>query len=345
MTFPARLLDDIRSRISLVELIGQDVALRRVGREYEALCPFHSEKSASFTVVDAKGFYWCFGCGANGDAFQYLVARGRSFPEAVVELAGRVGIEVDGRMPDRPLAPIVNRLSPEDAAAEGADAIERARETWARAVAGKGTLVETYLRDGRGLDLDLIGGVPPALRFIDRLEYWHDRRVVWCGPAMVAPLVLPDRSLVGIHRTWLRSDGSGKLDLVVGGKRLKAKKMAGRGESLGAVIPLAPRARRMQGGEGIETTLSGWCAVPQLPAVCLGSLGNFSGDAEGRGAAWWWPELRDFTWLEDADGKRPDDMARRVDRGLRRLVRAGILARRAKPPAGMDMNDLYRQGA
>ncbi|WP_309418899.1 hypothetical protein [Telmatospirillum sp.] len=101
----------------------------------------------------------------------------------------------------------------------------------------------------------------------------------------------------------------------------------------------------MQGGEGIETTLSGFCAVPDLPAVALGSLGNFSGDSKGNGAAWWWPGLHDFTWLEDADGKKPTEMAQQVDRGLRRLIAAGIVARRATPPQGLDMNDLYRREA
>jgi DNA primase len=344
--FPDSLLDDIRARVSLVTLIGRDIRLTRQGREHAGLCPFHSERSPSFTVSEEKGFFHCFGCGAHGDAFGYLTMRGRSFIEAVTELADMAGVAVEGRRPSAPLAPMVTRLSPEDVEAEQAEDIDKARALWASTVEGRGSIVEVYLRDGRGLDLDAIGGVPACLRLAGRLDYWArakgggELRVVWSGPAMVAPLVTPDRRIIGVHRTWLLPDGSDRLRQAEG-MALKGKKMLG--THSGAVIPLAGRAARMQGGEGIETSLSGWCAVPGLPAVCLGSLGNFSGRKDGSGGWSPWPGLADFTWLEDADGKDPADMRGKVERGMRRLVAAGVTARRAMPPQGMDMNDLYRR--
>ncbi len=93
MRFSPSFLDELRSRISLVDLIGRKVALKRAGREWKGLCPFHKEKTPSFHVVEDKGFYHCFGCGAHGDAIRWLEeTENLSFAEAVRELAGRAGL-------------------------------------------------------------------------------------------------------------------------------------------------------------------------------------------------------------------------------------------------------------
>ena len=76
-------------------MIAPSVKLIKAGREYKACCPFHSEKTPSFTVNDEKGFYHCFGCGAHGDAIRFLTdQRGLPFMDAVKELAGKAGMEV-----------------------------------------------------------------------------------------------------------------------------------------------------------------------------------------------------------------------------------------------------------
>ena len=73
-------------------LIAPSVKLIKAGREFKACCPFHSEKTPSFTVNDEKGFYHCFGCGAHGDAIRFLTdARGLPFMDAVKELAAKAG--------------------------------------------------------------------------------------------------------------------------------------------------------------------------------------------------------------------------------------------------------------
>jgi DNA primase len=88
-------LDELRARTSLSALVGRSVKLQRAGREWKACCPFHKEKTPSFTLSDEKGFYHCFGCGAHGDAISWLTdARGLPFMEAVKELADAAGIEV-----------------------------------------------------------------------------------------------------------------------------------------------------------------------------------------------------------------------------------------------------------
>src|SRR6185312_2778731 len=95
MAFPPRFLDELRARASLAEIIGRRVKLTRRGREFIGLCPFHNEKTPSFSVVEDKGFYHCFGCGAHGDAISYVMqSEGQAFLEAVEDLARRVGLEV-----------------------------------------------------------------------------------------------------------------------------------------------------------------------------------------------------------------------------------------------------------
>jgi DNA primase len=101
MAFPPRFLDEIRSRLSIAEVVGRKVRLIRKGREHSGLCPFHNEKTPSFTVSDEKGFYHCFGCGAHGDVIGFAMrANSLSFPEAVERLAAEAGLEVPKATPE-----------------------------------------------------------------------------------------------------------------------------------------------------------------------------------------------------------------------------------------------------
>ena len=95
MTLSPAWLDELRARTVLSAVIAPTVKLIRAGREWKACCPFHNEKTPSFTVNDDKGFYHCFGCGAHGDAIRYLTdQRGMPFMDAVKELAAKAGMEV-----------------------------------------------------------------------------------------------------------------------------------------------------------------------------------------------------------------------------------------------------------
>jgi DNA primase len=92
---PDAFIDDLLARTDIVELIGSRVPLKRQGREYSARCPFHDERSPSFTVSPTKQFYHCFGCGAHGTAISFLMNYDRlEFLDAVDELAKRVGMEI-----------------------------------------------------------------------------------------------------------------------------------------------------------------------------------------------------------------------------------------------------------
>lgn len=93
MAYPNDFLDELRARTSLEAVISRKVKLTKKGREHSGLCPFHNEKTPSFTVVEEKGFYHCFGCGAHGDIIRFVMDdEGLPFHEAVQKLAADVGL-------------------------------------------------------------------------------------------------------------------------------------------------------------------------------------------------------------------------------------------------------------
>jgi DNA primase catalytic core len=93
MKIPQSFIEDLKSRFRLSEVIGARIPVRRAGREYMALCPFHKEKSPSFTINDEKGFYHCFGCGVHGDVIGFIKEyESVGYVEAIQQLAGQVGM-------------------------------------------------------------------------------------------------------------------------------------------------------------------------------------------------------------------------------------------------------------
>lgn len=95
MAFPPHFLDELRERISISSIVGKKVKLTKKGREYLGLCPFHHEKTPSFTLNDEKGFYHCFGCGAHGDIIRFLTdCEKMPFTDAVEHLAHMAGLSL-----------------------------------------------------------------------------------------------------------------------------------------------------------------------------------------------------------------------------------------------------------
>src|SRR5207253_10613799 len=93
MQYSQTLLDDIRAAVDIVDLVSRFVNLRKAGSHWKGLCPFHAEKTPSFTVNPQKGIFHCFGCGVGGDAFGFVMRHDRlSFPESVRALANSTGI-------------------------------------------------------------------------------------------------------------------------------------------------------------------------------------------------------------------------------------------------------------
>ncbi|NQY04304.1 MAG: DNA primase [Halieaceae bacterium] len=99
---PQKFLDDLLDRVDIVEVVDRRVKLKKAGKNYSACCPFHDEKTPSFTVNGDKQFYYCFGCGAGGNALGFVMDyENVDFPQAVETLANSVGMDVP-REPSRP---------------------------------------------------------------------------------------------------------------------------------------------------------------------------------------------------------------------------------------------------
>ena len=194
MAFPPRFLDELRARVSLAEVVGRHMRLVKRGREYIGLCPFHNEKTPSFSVVEDKGFYHCFGCGAHGDVIGFAMQRQNlSFPEAVEELARQAGLDVP--KPSREEREKFER----EATLQGA--VEAACAFFEEALhAPPGREARLYL-ERRGLDLDTLR------RF--RLGYAPDGR-----DALKRALAknFPEPLLVEAGLVHRRDDGGDSFD-------------------------------------------------------------------------------------------------------------------------------------
>src|SRR5712692_6847750 len=98
---PDETLQAIRERVNIVEVVSGYVTLRKAGRNHVGLCPFHSEKTPSFTVNEERGLFHCFGCGAGGTVFTFLMRADHiEFPDAVEILARRAGVALPARGED-----------------------------------------------------------------------------------------------------------------------------------------------------------------------------------------------------------------------------------------------------
>lgn len=101
MSLPPHFLDELRDRVTVSSVIGRKYKLERKGREFLSICPFHNDSKPSLSIVDDKGFYHCFACGAHGDVFKFLMENdGLNFMEAVEQVAVLAGLEVPKESPE-----------------------------------------------------------------------------------------------------------------------------------------------------------------------------------------------------------------------------------------------------
>lgn len=143
---PDAFIDELLARTDIVEVVGGRVPLKRQGKEYSARCPFHDERSASFTVSPTKQFYHCFGCGAHGTAISFLMNYDRlEFLDAVDELAKRAGMEIPRETQQR-------TPQQQDDSRELYSALEAATKFFQRQLEGSDR-ARDYL-DGRGVDAE-----------------------------------------------------------------------------------------------------------------------------------------------------------------------------------------------
>jgi DNA primase len=144
-TYPATTLDEIRTGIDIVDLVGRFVNLKKAGVNWKGLCPFHAEKTPSFMVNPKKGIFHCFGCGVGGDAFGFLMRQDKlTFPEAVRALAKQAGVA----LPEE-------RAPGDSGREELVRAMELARHFYADALTKAGGARARAYLEGRGLDPEI----------------------------------------------------------------------------------------------------------------------------------------------------------------------------------------------
>ncbi len=266
---PEPLLDAIRARVPLLDLVQQQVRMKRTGASWQGLCPFHGERRPSFNVRPATATFHCFGCGAHGDVFAWVMrTESRPFPEAAAVLAAQAGMEGElaeaGRMagwaqPQRP-AP----AAPRPQANDDAERTRWAQQRWQAAGAiAEGSPQALYLA-GRGL-----WPLPAAARLVLRAALGrHADTGEAQHPIMLARVDAGDGTLCAVHRTYLEPDGAGgwrKLGVT------RAKMLLG--PMRDGAIRLAPVAGHLALAEGIETALAAQLLLG-LPAWACVSAGG-----------------------------------------------------------------------
>lgn len=183
--------DAIRRDNPLPEVVAKVVPLKAVGKEWMGCCPFHSDRSPSFTIFDCGRRFYCFGCSASGDVLDFVQrAYGVTLPEAA-------------RMLRADEVPKIALPAARAAGDEAKASQDRARSIWERAVPAAGSLAESYLRF-RGITTAL----PADIRF-SRLSC-DDLGVLPCLVAVVRDVT---GNITGIQRIWLAYDGMGKADV------------------------------------------------------------------------------------------------------------------------------------
>ena len=298
----------VKASISLAAIIGASLKLRRTGRIHEAPCPFHMDRTPSFYVYDDH--YHCFGCGAHGDAFDWLHHQhGMTFQEAIDHLAGNSTRPMPTARRQAP--PAVKDHGDEE---ERARKIELARRVWCESVDPRGTIVESYLR-ARGVILP----DQPVIRF-----HPHCPRAGGALPAMICRMDDPRTGQpVGIHRTFLRSDGGGKAAVA------KSKAMLGRA---GTIRLASVEGEGIGLAEGVETSLSVIQTIGWSPVWAAGS----------RGGIQTFPVLPSHSLTVFADGDAPGLAA--ANACAARWIAAGREAVIHAAPPGKDWIDVT-QGA
>lgn len=348
MSLSPQWLDELRSRISLSSVIGRTTRLTKAGREFKACCPFHNEKTPSFTVNDEKGFYHCFGCGAHGDVIRWMTdQRGLSFMDAVKELAVEAGMELPA--PD----PRAARRAEEEkslhdvmAAAQGFFVHELASDGGAAArryLASRGfpaRIVEEFgfgfAPDSRTALKEAITQFPPAmlveagLRIVVEDKEPYDR--------------FRNRLMLPIH------DARGRV-IAFGGRILDAAKtdapkylnspdtpLFDKGRTLYNLHRAAPAARKA----GRLVVVEGYMDVVALAAAgiaeAVAPLGTALTEHQIE-RLWRVAEIPVLCFDGDAAGKRA--AMRAVVRALP-LLRPGHSLRIVTLPGGMDPDDLIK---
>ncbi|MEO6799962.1 MAG: DNA primase [Rhodanobacter sp.] len=357
---PDSFIDELLSRVDIVDVIERRVPLKKAGREWTACCPFHNERSPSFTVSQAKQFFHCFGCGVHGSAIKFLMDYDRlEFPDAVEELAQTVGLTVprEGGRDERPREDKTDLYSLLDAAA-----------SWYESELPRSIDAKAYCKK-RGLDAETIkrfriGWAPPGYDGVMKQLGDSERRKELLEEAgMVAT---GDRGKYDRFRERLMFpilDRRGRV-IAFGGRVLSADKspkylnspetpLFHKGRELFALWQVKQANQSLtrimvvegymdvialhQAGLPIAVATLGTATTPEHTELLFRAAPDvvfcFDGDRAGRAAAWKalesaLPRLRDgrqayFLFLPE--GEDPDSLVRKEGKdGLEKRIREAV---------------------
>lgn len=376
-------IDAIKGRVEIEDVARAYVPrLVRRGRMLVGLSPFKSERTPSFYVYPHQGSFYCYATQRGGSVIDLVAGvEGISVGAAIKKLKADAGVMSDPAERARRAQAHRDRAARADEQDRKAKARRQADaiEIWVRAIeAADAGIVQVYL-EHRRVDCDAIERVygvpvPASLRAVLDLPYWvadgpGGWQIAHTGPAMVGRLsVAPGGPMTGLHRTWLRDDGRGKLDSDGLNAKLTLGHVGGSGGWLFAGD--GADADHLIVGEGYETTLSMVSALAQAGRgpfwVASGvALGNLAGNGVGRGSPH--PDgsgrhlpserpdpdrpgivppagIRRVTLLADADGRDRAMTDALVRRAAAKFRLRGCHVRTAWPDAGTDFNDMIAAG-
>jgi DNA primase len=342
-------LDELRARISLSAVIGRTTRLTKAGHEFKACCPFHNEKSPSFTVNDSKGFYHCFGCGAHGDAIRWMTdQRGLSFMDAVKELASEAGLEVPA--PDPRAAQAAEQR-------DGLHDVMAAAQAWFvdRLASSEGEKARAYLAT-RGFDAHTVsrfgfGYAPEGRQTLKAaLAQFPEAKLIEAGLRILVDEKEPYDRFRG--RLMLPIEDARGRVIAFGGRILDAGKtdapkylnspdtpLFDKGRTLYNLHRAGPLSRQ----SGRLIVVEGYMDVIALAAAGIGDAVAPLGTAlTERQIELLWRLVEVPVLCFDGDGAGQRAAMRAATRALP-LLRPGHSLKIVRLPAGLDPDDLLRR--
>jgi DNA primase len=351
MRYPPAILDEIRARLPVSEVVRKRVQMKKAGREWKGLSPFNQEKTPSFYVNDQKGFYHCFSSGKHGDIFDFLMeTEGLSFPETVERLAGEAGVSLP--------KPTAENVEAEKRRAGLHEVMELAAAFFEKEYAGRrGTNAREYVvRRGmpEALQKRFRIGYAPAERYALR-DHLADKGVP--GEAMIEAGLLVSGEDIAVPFDRFRDrlifpicDTRGRV-VAFGGRALSADVPAKYLNSpdtplfhKGTMLYNAHQARKAAHEKGVVVAVEGYMDVIAMAGMGFDNAVAPLGTAlteEQLAVLWRMADEPILCFDGDKAGRRA--AFRALDVALARLP-VGKSLRMAMLPAGQDPDDLAREG-
>ena len=366
-TLPDSFIQEVRSRASLRSVIAPYVNLKKAGSSLVGLCPFHNEKSPSFSVSEEKGFYHCFGCGQHGDSIEFLMRfAGLSFRESIEELAGSAGVSMpvsDTSKPVENYSSIYERLElahkffrhclrhtdePKEYLKSRSITAQTVKEySISYAPAGWQSLQEPFGAEAYAADQDLVKSSLVREKDGRRYDVFRDRLMFAIRDTRGRIVGFGGRSMDGSTPKYLNSPDSPVFDkssIIYGFHEARSSILAEKC----VIVVEGYMDVVMMGQSGIRNvvaTMGTACTPKQIERLCAVSplvIFTFDGDAAGQRAAWramenslpYANEDHEFRFCILPDGMDPDDM----------ILKEGVASVRSLLSNAYGLHDFFLKG-